>query len=71
MGFRVLLVGRKLPDSLPLQKRIYRTKQFRLMFKRGPLFYAEYNSGMLFIDIIHSLVGINIFYFGNQNIRRA
>ncbi len=43
MGFRVLLVGRKLPKSLPLQARNYSTKRFHLIFKKGPLFYAEYN----------------------------
>lgn len=43
MGFRVLLVGRKLPKSLPLQTRGYSTKRFRLFFKKGPFFYAEFN----------------------------
>ena len=43
MGFYVLLVGRKLPKSLPLPARKYSTKRFHLLFKKGPLFYAEYN----------------------------
>ncbi len=43
LGFEVLLIGRKLPDSLPLKDRPYATKRFRLWFKKGPLFYAEYN----------------------------
>ena len=43
MGFHVLLVGRKLPNSLPVQTRNYATKRFHLLFKKGPLFYAEYN----------------------------
>jgi glycosyltransferase involved in cell wall biosynthesis len=43
MGFNVLLLGRKLPQSLPLQTRNYQTQRFRLLFKKGPLFYAEYN----------------------------
>ncbi len=44
MGFEVLLVGRKLPGSLRLTQRNYRTKRMNLFFKKGPLFYAEYNS---------------------------
>ncbi len=43
MGFEVLLTGRKLPNSLPLKDRPYSTKRFRLWFKKGPLFYTEYN----------------------------
>jgi len=44
IGFKVLLVGRKLPASLPLQVRDYEAKRFRLLFKKGPLFYAEFNT---------------------------
>ncbi|HKI90270.1 MAG TPA: glycosyltransferase, partial [Draconibacterium sp.] len=43
MGFCVLLIGRKLKRSLPIQTREYSTKRFHLQFKKGPLFYAEYN----------------------------
>ncbi len=42
-GFGVLLVGRKLPDSLPIQPSGYKTKRIQLLFRRGPAFYAEYN----------------------------
>ncbi len=43
MGFQVLLVGRKLNNSQPLQPRAYETKRFNLFFNKGPFFYAEFN----------------------------
>ncbi len=43
MGFDVLLVGRKLPESRGIENRDYKTGRFRLLFKTGALFYAEYN----------------------------
>jgi glycosyltransferase involved in cell wall biosynthesis len=42
-GYAVTLVGRKLPGSLQLEKKTFRQKRIRCMFKRGKLFYAEYN----------------------------
>ena len=43
MGFSVLLVGRKFRQSQDISSRKYNTKRFRLLFNKGPLFYAEYN----------------------------
>jgi len=43
IGFDVLLVGRKLPESRGIENRDYKTGRFRLLFKTGALFYAEYN----------------------------
>jgi glycosyltransferase involved in cell wall biosynthesis len=43
MGFEVLLVGRKLPTSLPVETRQYTVKRFNLPFYKGPQFYAAYN----------------------------
>jgi glycosyltransferase involved in cell wall biosynthesis len=48
MGFEVLLVGRKLNTSLVLKERNYKTKRLRLVFRKGPMFYAEFNFRLLF-----------------------
>jgi glycosyltransferase involved in cell wall biosynthesis len=49
-NFTVILIGRKLKDSLSI-KRNYNTRRFRLLFTKGPFFYAEYNI-RLFIFLI-------------------
>ena len=46
-GFEVLLVGRKLKGSLPVN-RDYQTKRFRLFFTKGAKFYACYNIRLFF-----------------------
>ena len=42
LGYEVLWVGRELPGSQPLN-RPYQTKRFKLWFRKGALFYANYN----------------------------
>lgn len=42
-GHDVLLIGRQLPESVPLQRMPFGQRRLRCRFRRGPLFYAEYN----------------------------
>lgn len=48
----VTLIGRKLPDSIPLDKRPYKAVRLRILFNKGPLFYAFYNIQLLIFLII-------------------
>jgi glycosyltransferase involved in cell wall biosynthesis len=42
-GFEVVLVGRELPGSGPVEDRNYKIVRFKLPFTKGPLFYAFYS----------------------------
>ena len=51
-GFDVLLIGRKLSDSLPIN-RPYKMFRFRLIFNKKIFFYAEYNLRLFFLLLFH------------------
>lgn len=46
-GWQVTLIGRRLPDSPPLPRRVYAMTRMRLVMRRSALFYAEYNLRLL------------------------
>ncbi len=52
LGFEVVLIGRSLPGSLSINKP-YATHRMSLLFKTGPLFYAEYNLRLFFYLLFH------------------
>jgi glycosyltransferase involved in cell wall biosynthesis len=57
-GYAVTLVGRKLNNSLPVTEKKFSQKRLTCWFKKGKLFYIEYNLRLLFyllfrrVDII-------------------
>lgn len=53
MGFKVLLVGRKLPWSPAIPDLPYATHRVKLPFHQGPLFYFSYNLWLFFFIIFH------------------
>jgi glycosyltransferase involved in cell wall biosynthesis len=55
-NFDVTLIGRKLKSSVEINRN-YKTKRFRLIFNKGPLFYANYNL-RLFIFLLFSKVDV-------------
>jgi len=46
-GFEIVLLGRKLPESLPIE-RPYRVSRMRLIFRKKVWFYAEFNLRLFF-----------------------
>lgn len=49
LGYDVLLIGRKLKNSLELESRDYKCKRIKLWFNKGFLFYLNLNLRLFFI----------------------
>lgn len=54
MGFDVLLVGTEKKKSLPLAARDYKMKRIKMLFQKGFLFYAEWNTRLFFFLLFRS-----------------
>lgn len=53
-GHRVLLVGRALPRSVPLENKVFGQKRLVCFFQKGFPFYAEYNLRLFFFLLFAS-----------------
>ncbi len=47
-GFQVLLIGRRLPQSLPINDWKFKTKRMNLFFRKGVAFYLFFNVRLFF-----------------------
>ncbi|MFK8008038.1 MAG: glycosyltransferase [Saprospiraceae bacterium] len=47
-NYEVLLIGRKLSNSKPLQSQLFQQKRLNCFFRKGKFFYLEYNLRLLF-----------------------
>lgn len=51
MDFDVLLIGRRYYGSRQIAPRAYKTHRMHLLFRKGPLFYAEFNLRLMLLLI--------------------
>jgi glycosyltransferase involved in cell wall biosynthesis len=58
VGYHVNLIGRSTKASLPLQTKKYKQKRLRLIFKKGKLFYLEYNIRIFLYLLFKKMDGI-------------
>jgi glycosyltransferase involved in cell wall biosynthesis len=59
-GYSVLLCGRELPLSIPLESKSYRQHRFRCIFRKGKFFYIEYNIRLFLFLMSEDFDAVNI-----------
>lgn len=62
-GYEVILVGRKMPGSLPLLEQPFQQKRLNCFFRKGFAFYAEYDLRLFFwllFQKAHALCAIDL-----------
>ena len=52
-GYDVVLVGRKLSNSLPIPNWTFKTIRLKMIFKKGPAFYFFFNFRLFFVGLIN------------------
>lgn len=52
-GYKIMLVGRKMPGSKPLKAQPFRQKRLTCFFSKGKWFYIEYNIRLFFFLLFH------------------
>jgi len=57
-GYDVVLVGKKLKTSLPLKEEKFRQRRIRVLFRKGKLFYIEYNLRLFFFLLFRRMDAI-------------
>ena len=57
-GYEIVLVGRRVKSSMPLQAKVFRQKRIGCFFEKGKLFYAEYNTRLFFYLLSKKMDGI-------------
>jgi glycosyltransferase involved in cell wall biosynthesis len=54
-GYEVVLVGRKVKNSVPLKKMPFQQKRIYCSFEKGKLFYVEYNIRLFFYLLLKKM----------------
>ncbi len=52
-GHEIIIIGRQLPGSLPAGELPYTVKRFRMVFRKGFLFYKFFNIRLFFFLLFH------------------